>query len=259
MELIFFTCDLCEAPFKSPEDCEEHVKYHTGQKYRNFPKFGCEKCGKVFGNYEKLNQHLYRHFGVFSCTQCDRKTQSFTEFQAHHVKVHENNLNAVEKKIEKDLACKNSGESNEPLDRHDRLYEIDPENLLEIMMIKTPNQMVHIKKSRKRFYIDNDDDFDHHDDENYEKKSGKLKCKFCEKYISQALFKYHMRWHKNPNAYRCNFCFKGFTFPTNLYTHLKTHQQEQDIWKCQFCSLTFYTVHAFHKHQKKCEMRPTDE
>lgn len=82
----------------------------------------------------------------------------------------------------------------------------------------------------------------------------KYQCQFCNVTDTKLeKIKFHVsRSHSQANfhPYHCHFCSENFVFLEEMlsHQHLK-HNFKTELWKCEFCALTFRSQRSFLVHQ----------
>lgn len=82
-------------------------------------------------------------------------------------------------------------------------------------------------------------------------------CEFCGKvYCRKYVLKIHMRTHTGFKPLRCKFCDKSFSDPSNMKKHVKLHETENTVHKCEHCGRNFVRYRGLLNHIKSKHTEP---
>lgn len=207
-----YKCKLCDKKYSYKKGLKQHMKWH-----KNPEIFKCEICNKKYQCYSSFKYHKMKHIDInsFNCLLCDKKYKSYSGMRYHYMAEH-NYKSIVFDKENKKFIPKNSN-----LSKSKKRKKYDNRNK-KLLLKKS-------KKSKKNY-----------------------KCDICEKSYSykDGLKKHKINVHVNNRHYECNLCYKIFTTQQQLNYHMKWHDNP-NIYKCHECDIVYNSIYGLNKHKNK--------
>nr|CAD7606246.1 unnamed protein product [Timema genevievae] len=225
-------CSICFKAYHSNHYLLEHMNIHTGQTQKylchtcgllcsktryythirmhsNVKDYICDKCGKSFTRYNKLNSHLISHSSDinYNCAVCNKGTKTRTLLM-HHIKT-----------------------------KHPQTMGL-PETLGWPQ--KFPCSICNKKLSSKNTLTMHMQM--HRGEKNHQ-------CKICSKRLSTKTgLNMHMQMHKGEKNHQCTICGKKFLHKLYLMKHSISHTRERN-YKCDLCDKTYMYPNDLAKHK----------
>lgn len=201
-------CAACKASFKSFTLLHQHFRgYHAdGNGY-------IECCERKFNRRTKFHKHVQtKHLNTtdYDCKLCG-KTLSTSLHLKHHLeyqhKIIKHNKNIAQSNVSETLKSKKSVLKRKSVEELDKIIakwrprlECEVCNNNESLSFTLLQQHFSNAHPGVKCYISC--------------------CKF--KFTGRHDIEEHIRYHKNPNAFKCEFCERNFTSKRNLNRHERT-------------------------------------
>lgn len=254
----WFLCNFCNKKMKPKSVILRHLEVHNPQIY----PYGCHQCVARFDKEYELREHLIEN----------HKTQEISIFSCDICGVTGNNKNGME---------------NHMIDDHLKEFSQHPVDIfrcsycdilfktrrsLSVHMVNKHNESLKVKCDKCSETFTDRKDLNFHNMKDHEmlfrelesdEIEVNLKCCKCEKShnTEDELINFHLKTHKNDfDRTKCNFCTKVLKTFHEFSEHSKFHIQPQTLI-CLVCKRKFPYDEKFFRHitgHKKYECYKTE-
>jgi KRAB domain-containing zinc finger protein len=229
-----FECKRCEKIFKAKGYFKTHKCVKKSE--RHF----CPFCEKNFSLGVSLSAHVKQFHpeklkvDLFNCDFCNEKF-----FQKGNLKFH---LESFKCRTQKNFTCDHCGKEfkeKSKIRRHVKSnanFKVECNAQVRLKSLSVHKTLVHKQNEKFECKIT----------KNVFKNSQILKvhfemkfyCKFCiRKFSNRAKLNQHLKFHENPEQFKCQICGHQSTTKSSLKTHLKNHDKNRNYnFKCNQCN-----------------------
>lgn len=210
-----FTCLCCFKTFTSRSNLERHSRLHTGHK-----PYTCSICGKAFSRKDHLSNHATKH--AFKCGTCSKRYADRCSLISHYHLDHCAALTNI------CAYCNKGFSSQEAFEDH---VKIHPQ--FHLTASGEPDETVEEKHEvASQLSI-----------RGY--RHGKPKPNSL-----LAFYKHRSLLERANHAlYMCLVCNRSFDHPWKYSSHLSTHPNELNVFKCCLCLQVCSTLAHLRQHE----------
>ncbi len=225
---IIYKCKKCQRIFITKVSLRRHLK--TAHDHDNAGKSHmCQVCEKAFTFKGDLSRHISIHTGsnLKPCPIC--KKHLTKKKLAAHMKTHDSNRKRefLCNLCDKSFFCKDG------LRQHEKTHS-------DVNKKQCPEC--------KGWYAQLNQHLKTHSDKSRKERLETM-CNICNKqYSSLEALRTHLLIHSGKNLKVCPVCHGKYS---DMYKHIRTHEQRQRDHICNICQKGFFTKELLRHHQKR--------
>ena len=218
----FFKCNKCHRVYQHRQNFNSHLRKNSCT-----PQYKCDQCGKQFLIQKNLARHKLIHLKsidqIFNCEKCHTPFESIELLREH-----ENN----EDKEKDTSVCKTFKNMDTPSGSDEFFREMQYVMDCNICKIILPDFQALLTHYRLA-----------HNTDGYSMCCGK-------KFHRPGVLADHLKLHKDPNLFMCQFCNHRFTVRRCLEKHIGLCAKKLKNYKCEKCHTPFESVESLREHEK---------